>query len=43
MKMRIGLILFFTGLSAADSEWWWFPLGMVLVGGLLMKLGEKEA
>jgi hypothetical protein len=42
MKMKLGMILFFVGCSAADSEWWLVPLGLIIVGGLLMKLGEKE-
>ena len=42
MKMKIGLALFFIGCSAADSEWLFVPLGLIVIGGVLMKLGEKE-
>jgi hypothetical protein len=42
MKMKVGLALFFIGCAAADSEVWLFPLVLILAGGLLMKLGEKE-
>ena len=41
-KMNIGLALFFIGCSAAESDWWFVPLGLIVIGGLLMKLGEKE-
>lgn len=40
--MKVGLVLFFTGCCTADSEWWFVPLGLIIIGGVLMKIGEHR-
>jgi hypothetical protein len=40
--IKVGLVFFFIGCSTADSEWWWFPLGMMLIGAGLAWLGEHR-
>jgi uncharacterized membrane protein YbhN (UPF0104 family) len=40
--IKVGMVLFFIGCSTADSEWWFVPLGLIIVGGVLMKIGEHR-
>jgi len=42
MISKIGVCIFVIGMASCDSEWWWFPLTMMLIGVGLTWLGEHR-
>ena len=39
---KVGVCIFVLGMASADSKWWWFPLGMMLLGALITWVGERR-